>query len=438
MSHRLRTFIVSAGVILLGVAGFLALKATKPPPPERKSGKARLIVRVMKVKKENVRAMIEESGTVQPKTVLDVTAEVAGSVIYVSENLSQGYFVAKDELLVEIDPREYRLSMAQAKAQIAQAKAEMAETKQRRENLKRNIAVEKDKLALSKSELERMSRLLKSGSLSQSEIDKQTISTRGMEASLLAQQNALALLKSREDVIHAKIEAGRAQLEIAQIKLEKTKIRAPFPGRVHEESVDKGEFVSVGQKLATIYDITAMEIVVNLPPKKAGLLIRPDDGPDGRPPFTSPDKVNEWIKKMGPQAVVSFRWGDRTASWKGKLTRLKGSLDEATRTVPMIVEVKEPFKGARPGKRPPLVPGMYVDVVLEGRLFENVAKVPRSAMHDGSVYLVVDGKLRIRKVKVVMTTREEAIVSEGLKTGDKIILSPVAVPIPGTELREAP
>jgi RND family efflux transporter MFP subunit len=437
MGRGLKTFIISAGIILVGVAGFVVLKATKPAPPEKKSDRARLIVRVMPVKTEDVQATVEESGTVEPKTTLDVTAEVAGSIIYVSENLRQGYFVAKDELLVEIDPREYRLSIAQAKAQIAQSKAEMAKTQQERENIKRNITVEKDKLALSKSELERMKRLLKSGSLSQSEIDKQAISTRGMEVSFLAQQNALALLKSQEDVIRAKIEATEAQLEIAQIKLDKTKIRAPFPGRVREETADTGEFVSVGQKLATIYDITAMEVVVNVPPRKAGLLIEPSDRPEGRPRFTSPNEVNEWIKKIGPPATVSFRWGDRTATWKGKLTRLKGSLDEATRTVPMVIEVKNPFKDARPGVRPPLLPGMFVDVVLKGRLFKDVAKVPRSALHEGSVYLVVDGKLRIQKVKVEMMTREEAIVSEGLKNGDKVILSPLAVPIPGMELRVA-
>ena len=76
MRAQLKTFLVSAAILLAGVAGFLILKATKPVPPEKEATRVRPIVRVMDVKAGDFRATIEESGTVEPKITLELTAEV--------------------------------------------------------------------------------------------------------------------------------------------------------------------------------------------------------------------------------------------------------------------------------------------------------------------------------------------------------------------------
>jgi len=437
MKSRLTTVLVSLGVIALGVAGFVVLKLTKPAPPEKKSARVRPIVRVMEARKQDFRSLIEESGTVEPKTVLDVTAEVSGRIVFVSENLRVGYFVSKGELLVEIDPREYRLNVAQAKAEIMQLGAEMDQTKQRGENLERNLGVEREKLKLSSAELERKETLLKSGSMSESAVDKQRLDTKQKLVALMNQQNAFALLESQAHLIEAKIEATKAKMELAELKLEKTRVLAPFDGRVQEESVEKNTYVQVGRKLATVYDISAMEIVINVSPERGRPLVSLDKSGEPFPEFKSLSEVNEWFKKNGPSGTVRFKVGDGGHTWKGKVTRLKSGLDETTRTVPVVVEVKDPFKGVKPGISPPLVPGMFVDVALEGKLFRDVVRLPRSALHEGSVYLVTDGRLEIRKVDVALKTRDQAIITAGVKSGDKVILSPMPIPIPGTELRIA-
>lgn len=437
MGPRVRSAVISLLIILLGVGGFLLLKATKPPPPKKDAQGAVPIVRVVEVKKEDIRAEVVESGNVEPKTILDLITEVAGRITYVSDSLQVGYFVTRGELLVEIDPREYRLSVAQFTAQIAQLTAEMARLAQERENILRNLDVEKAKLALSKSELARKKKLLESGSLSQSDYDRQNIEYKQMEASVLNQQNALALLQSQEDLTQAKIEATSAQLEAAQLKLEKTKIHAPFNGRVHQEDVDPDEYVAVGKRLATIYDISAMEIVVNLSPVKAVQLIEPLREVHDFSSFPDLKTINNLFKKYGPRGIVRLRWQKRETTWPCQVTRLKGAIDQATRTIPVVVEVEDPFKNAQPGVRPPLVPGMFVDVVLQGKLYKDVARIPRSAVHENKVYLLVDGKLRVRDVEVAMMMREDVLVSKGLQNGDKVILSSIAVPIPGLNLREA-
>jgi len=242
-------------------------------------------------------------------------------------------------------------------------------------------------------------------------------------------------MKSQKDLIRAKIEATRAQLESAGLKLEKTKIFAPFDGRIMEESVEEGHYAQIGQKLAVIFDISAVEIVIQVPGYKIpqlGMFRRKNSK---FPAFADVSEVNKLMREHGPEATVRLKAADRDLTWKGRVTRLQGQIDLATRTIPMVVEVKDPFKDVVPGKKPPLVPGMFVEVLLKGKLYKDVFKVPRAALHAGNVYLVTDGKLEIRKVKVVRVGREYVYVSKGLKTGDKIIISPVAVPIPGQPLR---
>ncbi len=436
MGSRMKTLGVCLAILATGAVGFGALKMTKPAPPQAPAEAGRPLVRVMDVTLGDFRATIEESGTVAPKTVLDLTAEVAGTLVFVSDAMQVGYFVRKGQLLAEVDPREYRLSVAQSEAELAQLAAEKAKLDQEEENITRHLEVEISSLHLSKMELDRKQKLLESGSISQSEVDKQAIDTKQKEVSVVNQQNALALLKSQEDLVEAKIEATRAKKELAEIKLEKTKIFAPFEGRVQEESIEPGQYVQIGQKLATLYDTSAMEIVVNFSPTKMAHWID-EETREQLPPLEDLAQINDWMRKHGPAAEVSFKWARGVKTWKGKVTRLKGALDAATRTIPVVVEVKNPLKDVQPGSSPPLLPGMFVTVKIQGAVLKSVVKVPRSAIHAGSVYLVKDGKLAIKPVRVEALTREEAIISNGLEMGDKLILSPIPMPMPGMELRTA-
>jgi RND family efflux transporter MFP subunit len=435
MNKRLKVILISLGCILIGIAGFMTLKATKPAPPKKKAEYASPLVRVLVAKKEDIQAVVEETGNVTPKTLLEITAEVSGRIDKVSESLRNGYFVRKGELLIEIDPREYRYNVANFKAQIAQLNAELAKIDQEKINIRLNLKVEEEKLQLAEAELARKKSLLVSGSLSQSEVDKQDIEAKQMKASLLNQQNALALMKSQKDLTKAKIDATKAQMENAELKLEKTKILAPFDGRVIEESVEIGQYVQTGQKLASIFDIAAMEIVVYVSENKMPKFGTVDKSE--MPAFTDVTKVNDFIRKYGPEATVRFRWADREKSWKGKVTRMEGRIDVATRTLPLVVEIKDPFKDVIPGKSPPLVPGMFVQVALKGMVYKNVVKIPRAALHAGTVYVVSDGKLEVRKVKVAGTGRDYVLVSKGLNNGDQVIVSPIPVPIPGSPVRIA-
>ena len=121
--------------------------------------------------------------------------------------------------------------------------------------------------------------------------------------------------------------------------------------------------------------------------------------------------------------------------WPARLSRFSPTIDPDTRTVGGIVEVDEPYSQVRPGIRPPLVKEMFVEVLLWGRPRRNAIVVPRTALHEGRLYLVNgDGRLEIRPVEIGLIQPELVSIREGLKTGEQVVISDLAPAIQGMRL----
>ena len=73
------------------------------------------------------KVMLESYGTVQPRTQSVLTAQVGGQIITVDENVRDGGFFEKGDVLVEIDARDYAADVRIAQAALADATSAMAE-----------------------------------------------------------------------------------------------------------------------------------------------------------------------------------------------------------------------------------------------------------------------------------------------------------------------
>jgi multidrug efflux pump subunit AcrA (membrane-fusion protein) len=161
---------------------------------------------------------------------------------------------------------------------------------------------------------------------------------------------------------------------------------------------------------------------------------------------------------------VSWDLGQQRAVWWGRLARIGSSLDPATRTVPLIIEVRNPYKDVRPGVRPPLLPHVFCEITAYGPTVDDVVVIPRDALHQISreslgdeavddaegrvpvdvVYLldvtqsqaqeeraksnngkapVLRGRLRMARITVVALEKDSAVISEGIETGDFVIVT---------------
>ena len=125
--------------------------------------------------------------------------------------------------------------------------------------------------------------------------------------------------------------------------------------------------------------------------------------------------------------------------WDATLIRLSESVDPTRDTIGLVVVVNKPYEGIVPGKRPPLLKGMYTSVE-----FFSPAKpalvLPRRAVHQGRVYVATDeNTLAIRSVNVLFTQGNLVVLSDdedaGLKVGEKVIISDVVPVIEGLPLK---
>jgi RND family efflux transporter MFP subunit len=385
MSPRKKRFIqfgISAILIVMGVVGLLVLTASKPEMKKRKPPTPVPMVRTIETNSGPKTVYIRGEGTVRPLREITLVPEVGGKVVGVSPAMVNGGVFKEGDTLLQIDPVDYELAvtLAEAKVKDAESRLELAEE----EAL---AAVEEWRLLYSDSS---------------SEDTK--------PPALVAKEPQLAAAK-------AGLEADKADLQKALLHLERTKLKAPFSGRVGEEKVDVGQYVSPGQTLGTLYSTEAAEIVV---PLEGGDLFWFDV-----PAFTS-------IDGRGAPAVVRASIAGRELSWPGKVVRTEGRLDERTRMIHVVVLVDKPY-----ARKPPLVFGLFVTVEIEGRKIEKAAIIPRGALHQGNVVWVLDqeSRLRFRKVEIARIQGDEVLVTKGLADGETVIITPLKAVTDGMTVR---
>ncbi|MGW8221173.1 MAG: efflux RND transporter periplasmic adaptor subunit [Syntrophobacteria bacterium] len=385
MSPRKKRFIqfgISAVLIVMGVVGLLVLTASKPEMKKRKPPAPVPVVRTIKTNSGPQTVSIQGEGTARPLREINLVPEVGGKVVYASPALVNGGVFKEGDTLLQIDPVDYELAvtLAEAKVKDAESRLELAEE----EAL---AAVEEWRLLYPDSS---------------SEDSK--------PSALVAKEPQLAAAQAR-------LEADKADLRKALLHLARTKLKAPFSGRVGEEKVDVGQYVSPGQSLGTLYSTEAAEIVV---PLEGGDLFWFDV-----PAFTSTDG-------RGAPAVVRASIAGRELSWPGKVVRTEGRLDERTRMIHVIVRVDKPY-----ARKPPLVFGLFVTVEIEGRKIENAAIIPRGALHQGNVVWVLDqeSRLRFRTVEIARIQGDEVLVTKGLEDGATVIITPLKAVTDGMTVR---
>jgi RND family efflux transporter MFP subunit len=203
----------------------------------------------------------------------------------------------------------------------------------------------------------------------------------------------------------ARLEADRADLRKARLNLERTKLKAPFKGRVGQESVDIGQYVTPGQPVAALYSTEAAELVVPLEVEDLLWFHVPGFTPGNG---------------QGSPALVAAQIAGSERTWRGVVVRTEGKLDERTRMINVVIRVNNPY-----AQKPPLIFGLFVNVFIEGRTLPGAFNIPRSALRQGEVVWVVDGegRLRFQRVDVARIQGEQVIIASGLKDGDRVVTS---------------
>lgn len=408
----------------LGVAVWLVFAAE--PPARVDEGERSVVARTIRAEEAPVRAVVRGYGNVQAARRWEAVSEIAGTIVWRHPDLDTGNVIEAGTTALRIDPTAYDLALAQAEADLAALRADVAQTDIDAANATRLLTLEQSRLDLAETELARIRDLRARGVTSQSALDAQERTTLQVRRSVEELQNTIDLIPSRRNRLDAQMARTKAVLDRAERDLEKTDIVVPFDLRVGTVHVERHQFVTAGQKLVTADDIARAEITAQMPVVSFRRLL---GGAGEGGPVTPSGLAARFDDISAEVRLVS----DPSQTWPGRLVRVESALDPQARSVPAVISVDDPYAGANPPLHLPLVPNMYVELVLSGPVIDTAITLPDSAVHQGDlVYLRDDaGRLELRKVAVAWRQGGQAVLGEGISPGEEVILDDLMPALPG-------
>jgi RND family efflux transporter MFP subunit len=417
--------------LLVGVAVVAYMVAGRQPPERRPAQELTRAVRVINLEPVSLVPRVIAYGSVEPGTAWRAIAQVGGEIAYVHPDLNNGALLAAGTEIVRISPADYDLAVRQAEANIRSARARLDEIEVSETNTSDLLAIEKRGLELREAELARKQDLFERGTLALSALELEQRETLNQRKKVQDLENALRLLPTQRAVQREQLAVYQEQLASARLNLERTSIKLPFDGRIADVTAEQQQFVQTGTTLATADSIDVAEVRAEVPLGQFRAMIG-SGAAQTLSSGISPRSIAGIVDTLNLDATVRLRTGGDTVEWPARFARIAEAVDPATRTLGAFVAVDNPYAQAVPGIRPPLVRGMFVEVEIRSRPLNKSIVVPRSALHDGKLYIVgEDRRLEIRPVQTALVQGTLAAIRGGVSAGETIVVSDLVPAIPG-------
>lgn len=414
--------------ILLALTIVAAIAASRKGPRQSSAVEEARSLRVTRVPVVDLIPRAIAYGTAKPGQVWQAVSEVQGRVIEVHPNLKSGSMVREGEILLSIDPSEYDLAIARLEADVSQIHAQLEELATKEVNDRASLEIEQASLTLAQRELQRVQSLVTQNAVSKSEVDKQDRNVLAQRQSVQRLENSLRLVPQQRKSLEAALAVKNASLEQAQLDRAKTAIRAPLDCRLGEVAIESGQFLAAGQALFEAHGTASTELEVQIPADQLRNLIRPE-----LQSMAAVTMDAETVQKVFDfQVTVRFRSGDFSAEWEGRVARLREQFDPRTRTIGLVLIVDKPYEKAIPGKRPPLVQGMFCEAELCGSPRRQRIVIPRNAVHESHVCVVgEDSRLHRQEVEIDFAQSGFVCLQSGLHGGEMLVVSDPSPAIEG-------
>ncbi|WP_371054642.1 efflux RND transporter periplasmic adaptor subunit [Rhodosalinus sp. K401] len=414
--------------IALGIAAAVWMITSAPGPTQVEGGAPALPVRVMTVEAEDLRPTATAWGNLRAADTWVAVTEVQGEVIWRHPDLEAGRLIPAGTDVLRIDPADYELALAQSQADLAALEAERAQLAAEADNTRRILALERDRLTLTEQDLERTRTLVAQGTVPQSRADEAERATLLARRTVAELENTLALIEPRDARITAQVARSEAAIDRARRSLARTTLTTPFDLRVTEIGAERFQTVAPGQVVIRADGIAAAEVVAHLPIDSFRRLV--GGVPDG---MTLDDMMRELPATQID--VMLSPLSDPEQGWPARVSRIEGALDARARTVPVVVTVDDPYQGADPPRRLPLVPNMQVGLSFAGAPRTGAIAIPEAALHAGLVRVAdPDDLLDLRPVTAAFAQDGRVVIAEGLAPGDRVVIDDIAPAIPGMAL----
>ncbi|MEX0686695.1 MAG: efflux RND transporter periplasmic adaptor subunit [Balneolales bacterium] len=379
-----KTLIVCLVILFVAAAVTWLIFSTEPTATESDATKeTAMLVEVIKVDRNTFTPTIQTMGTVEPSQDITLSPRVGGEVINISENFTPGGYVKKGEVLLEIDPSDYKHILQQRRSELQQAEADL------------EIEMGRQNVAQQDYEL----------------LDDEL--TGGGSRSLILREPQLNAVRST-------VASAEAAVQQAELDLQRTTIRSPFNAYILSRNVNAGSQVTPDDNLARLVGFDEYWVEATVPQSSLRWITLPVDGEEGSP--------------------VTIR--NRTA-WQeneyrqGTLFRLVGALENDTRMARVLVSVPDPH-GYKTGNtdQPRLMIGSFVETNIQAEKLENVIRLNRDYIRQNDTVWVMDNdSLDIRDVTIIFRDATFAYITGGLDENELVVTTNISTVIEGAPLR---
>jgi len=390
-----KILIISLIVIVIAVLAFFIFFREKPDESKetsvqdsaeeaRKVKETPLPVKVVEAQIGDLIIKLKSPGEAVTNMRINMKAELAG--VIKSLNVEESKHVKKGELLVELDDEKYRLDLEQEEATRLKVLSELLVEKRFAEPRETRSGLEREKIQKTKDDYEEARRRFRSGLTSRAEFEKANT------------EYELSLIESGEKKEEIRAAAkGLTQAEIrvkaAQMNLEKTKIKAPFSGLIHDIKVSPQEHVTSGRELFTLVNIDRIRVHAKVLESEIGKM------------------------KVGREVDLKFS-AYPGKIFKGEVKAISPVITPQDKTCNVIIDVANPEKEIKPG--------MHVEVEIAAEIHKNKLLIPQDAVLVRSgrklAFVVEEGLAKWRYIEVGLENEDYAEVLDGVKEGESVII----------------
>ena len=380
-------------IVLLGVAGFTALKATRPKPAAAAPQERVWRVETLAVTPADHRPLLALFGRVEAPDRVRAAAPVAGRLLQVA--VRDGERVEAGALLARMDPRDLEPRLAQARAEMAR---EQLKLEHDREALKQERAL----LDLAETALGRADKVQSQRLGTAADVDQAREQLARARLAVTLREQAIAEHPARLAVLEAKL--AEAERDAAR-----GEVVAPFAARIGVVEAAAGDQVQPNQTILTLYPHDGLYLRAKIPGDRS-------------------EELRAALAR-GERPSARARHAGRT--FGATLDRLAGEAD--ARGVDALLRLE-------PDADLPV--GAFVDLTLERPVAADTVALPFAALNGGErIYAVVDGRLQAVPIERVGETGEGSqskvlVRGAGLGPGTRVMVTHLPNAVDGLKVQE--
>lgn len=363
------------------------------------------VVNVQTVSFDTVPQVQTFSGRTAAYQTADVRPQVSGVIDEVL--FREGSNVKKGQPLYRINTDNYTTSVASGQAAVAQAQANRQTAIANNANAKAELASRQASLAQAINDFQRLKGLVEIDAISKQQYDQAQTQVRTAQAALESARAAVGQTEASIRSAEAGIKTAQSNLDASALDLNRTIVRAPLTGRSDRSNVTAGTLVNASQSEPLVTISRLDPIYVDISQSSSELLqLR--------------QQIAEGKAQAGMNSVELVLEDGSVYPVRGKLALSEAKVDQSTGAVTLRAIFSNPNNV--------LLPGMYVSARLTQSVIPNAALVPQSAVMrtpkgDSQVYIVDENnQIQVRPVTINGTYDGQWVVTDGLSSGDKLVV----------------